>query len=377
MAPKTVCTARQFQQLLDLIKSGGYQLLGPAVQGGAIVYDELQSAQDLPVGWMDEQDPGFYRLRRRTDNAYFGYNLGQHGWKQFLFPPREKIFSVRKKNNTLSFSRETDPPVEKMAFIGVRACEIQALHVLDAVFQNAQDSYEQYLQRKEKLFILAVQCTRSVRTCFCASMKSGPQVTRGFDLCLTEVVEPDDHYFIVEAGTEKGSSFCQRLALAEADQKKSQKAERLVEKNRCEMARHVDHENVHRMLMDSWNCSRWDDAAERCINCANCTMVCPTCFCSEITCSASQDGRHAERRQCWDSCFNLSHSFMHGGPVRKSDRSRYRQWLTHKFGTWWDQFGMSGCVGCGRCITWCPVGIDVTEELRELQTEMEKNHADS
>jgi ferredoxin len=95
--------------------------------------------------------------------------------------------------------------------------------------------------------------------------------------------------------------------------------------------------------------------------------VCPTCFCSGVEDHTDLTGQHAERVRVWDSCFGVEHSYMHGGPIRSTGRSRYRQWLTHKFGTWHEQFGSSGCIGCGRCITWCPVGIDVTEELAAIR----------
>jgi Fe-S-cluster-containing hydrogenase component 2 len=111
---------------------------------------------------------------------------------------------------------------------------------------------------------------------------------------------------------------------------------------------------------------RWDDVARRCLTCGNCTMVCPTCFCTQVTDTTDLTGDHAERWRRWDSCFTLEYSHVHGGSVRTSTRSRYRQWLTHKLSTWHDQFGTTGCVGCGRCIAWCPVGIDLTEEVRAL-----------
>ena len=95
-------------------------------------------------------------------------------------------------------------------------------------------------------------------------------------------------------------------------------------------------------------------------------MVCPTCFCTSVADTTDVTGDHAERWQEWASCFDLDYSELHGGQVRSSGASRYRQWLTHKFGTWHTQFGQSGCVGCGRCIAWCPVGIDVTAELTAL-----------
>lgn len=375
MKRNLLCSTDQFQSLLSLIKNDGYKLLGPTVRDEAIVYDEIQSAQDLPIGWMDEQDPGHYRLKRRSDQAYFGYNLGQHSWKQFLFPPREKLYTMKQKNSRLAVVQEVEPPIEKMAFIAVRACEIQAILVQDKAFNHKIATYAQYQQRREKIFILAVNCTRSVNTCFCTSMDAGPEVTEGYDLALTEVIEKDRHYFIVAVGTKRGEALCDQLALPPAEEVECEKAHDLVEKNKNEMIRHVDNEHVHEMLMKSWDCKRWDQVAKRCINCANCTLVCPTCFCSDTQDKVSLDGTHVERWQSWDSCFNLSHSYIHGGSVRSTAKSRYRQWLTHKFGTWWDQFGLSGCVGCGRCITWCPVGIDVTEELNELKKELDENNS--
>ena len=370
-------STEQFGKLLTLLKKDSYRLMGPQVRDKVIVYDEIASAQDLPIGWKDEQEPGSYRLKKRDDNAYFGYNLGPHSWKQFLFPPRERLFSAEKKEGDVSISLEVDPPIQKMAFIGVHPCELQAMIVQDKVFEHPIATYEQYKARREQLFILAVNCTQCVHTCFCASMGTGPAVQEryAYDLAFTEVIDEQGHYFVVDSGSERGRGYCKLLDARPASREESERATALVDKNKEQMARHVDNEHVHEMLMNSWPCKRWDQVAERCINCTNCTMVCPTCFCSEYVENASIDGTCTERCQRWDSCFTLSHSYVHGWCVRPSAKSRYRQWLTHKFGTWWDQFGLSGCVGCGRCITWCPVGIDVTEELDALQKEV--NQADT
>lgn len=372
---KLFCTPEQFQRLLSLVQQDGYKLLGPTIHNEVIIYDELQSSQDLPIGWMDEQDPGYYRLKRRNDQAYFGYNLGPHSWKKYLFPPHEKLFSARKQENGLVVFQETEPVLEKMAFIGVRACEIQAILIQDRVFNHKTHVYKQYKERRENLFIMAVNCTRSVNTCFCVSMGAGPAVSEGYDLALTEVIDDQNHYFIIVIGSDKGRFFCDQLELPQAGKEDCQEAQVRIEANENHMIRNVDNQNVHTMLEKSWECKRWDTVAKRCINCANCTLVCPTCFCSDTEDKVSLDGSQVDRWQNWDSCFNLSHSFIHGGSIRQSAKSRYRQWLTHKFGTWWDQFGLSGCVGCGRCITWCPVGIDVTEELKELGKEICENNS--
>ena len=201
-------------------------------------------------------------------------------------------------------------------------------------------------------------------------MGTGPETTEGYDLALTEVIHEKEHYFIVAVGSAKGRSLCDSLSLRLAAPAECEWATQLVEKNKKEMVRHVDNQHVHEMLNKSWHCKRWDQVSQRCVNCANCTMVCPTCFCFEVKDEVGLAKSHDDRWQNWDSCFNVSHSYIHGGSIRQDAESRYRQWLTHKFGTWWDQFGASGCVGCGRCITWCPVGIDVTEELQEIKNEI-------
>ena len=110
----------------------------------------------------------------------------------------------------------------------------------------------------------------------------------------------------------------------------------------------------------------WSRVAERCLGCANCTMVCPTCFCATVEDTTDLSGAIAERRRKWDSCFTCEFSSIHGGSIRRSGAARYRQWMTHKLSSWWQQFETSGCVGCGRCIVWCPVGIDITEEAHAI-----------
>jgi formate hydrogenlyase subunit 6/NADH:ubiquinone oxidoreductase subunit I len=135
----------------------------------------------------------------------------------------------------------------------------------------------------------------------------------------------------------------------------------------AQMGRVMDTSDIKELLYRNYEHPRWDNVAGRCLTCANCTNVCPTCFCTTVEDVTDLTGQQAERRRRWDSCFTMDFSYIHGGSIRASTKSRYRQWMTHKLATWIDQFGTSGCVGCGRCITWCPVGIDITEEVAAIR----------
>jgi Fe-S-cluster-containing hydrogenase component 2 len=139
------------------------------------------------------------------------------------------------------------------------------------------------------------------------------------------------------------------------------------------MGRNLDATGLPDLLRSNLDDPRYPQVASRCLACGNCTLVCPTCFCSTVIDTTDLSGSRSERFRRWDSCFNLEHSYIHGGHVRTSILSRYRQWITHKLSSWVDQFGVSGCVGCGRCITWCPVGIDITEEAGIISQNAKEN----
>jgi ferredoxin len=198
-------------------------------------------------------------------------------------------------------------------------------------------------------------------------MKTGPKASFGFDLALTEVLEGDRHYFVVEVGTERGAEILQAAPYRAASDSEQRKVEEIIERTAKQMGRTLDTDDIKGLLYRNYEHPRWDDVTSRCLTCANCTMVCPTCFCTTVEDVTDLTGEHAERWRRWDSCFTVDFTYIHGGSVRATPRSRYRQWMTHKLATWIDQFGTSGCIGCGRCITWCPVGIDITEETRAIR----------
>ncbi len=355
-----------FGQFFPVLHARGYQVLGPTVRTGAIVYDELESDADLPTGWTDEQDGGHYRLLRREDAALFGYVVGPQSWKQFLHPPMQRLWQAAQTASGFTVTEE--PPEEpRWAFLGVRSCELHAIGIQDRVFMHGPYVDPHYAARRAGVFIIAVNCGQAGGTCFCVSMNTGPQATAGYDLALTEILAPDHHYFVVEVGSGAGAEVLAEVPhrpIAIADQLA---AEAVVAQTTAQMGRTLETDGLKALLYRNYDHPQWDEVASRCLTCGNCTQVCPTCFCTSVEDVTDLTGQHAERSRRWDSCFTADFSYIHGGSIRVSPKSRYRQWMTHKLATWVDQFGTSGCVGCGRCITWCPVGIDITAEARAIR----------
>ena len=352
--------------LFAVLRQRGYQLIGPALRDGAIVFAELASIQDLPAGWTDVQDGGRYRLARRDDGAFFGYAVGQHSWKQFLHAPVQRLWRAERVEEGFRVVPEITE-LKKRAFIGVRSCDLHAIDVQDRVLLGGPYRDPHYEARRQENFVVAVQCGQAGGTCFCASMGTGPRAESGFDLALTELVDEGEHVFVVETGSDSGAEVLAELPHRKASAAELESAQQLVARTAERMGRQMQAEGVRELLLDNLEHPRWDDVAERCLTCGNCTLVCPTCFCTATEEETHLGDDMAGRVRRWDSCFTMDFSSLHGGSVRHSARSRYRQWLTHKLATWHDQFGSSGCVGCGRCITWCPVGIDLTEEVAAIR----------
>ena len=359
--------AEHLGALLEALKRRGYTTVGPTVRDGCIVYDEIYSTADLPVGWTDEQESATYRLKRRDNEAYFGYNAGPDSWKKFLYPSSLKLLTARKSSKGFEVRSETSgAEVPSYAFIGVRACELNAIHIQDRVFGSGQFTDPTYRARREKAFVVAVNCTQAGGTCFCVSMNTGPRVGDGFDISLTEVVRDENHFFLAAVGSGRGSEVMDELQHSAAGESDVDAAEGLVNETALHMGRELAADGMRDRLFTHIESPRWDDVAKRCLTCTNCTLVCPTCFCSTIEEVTDLGGTTAERWRRWDSCFTLDFAKVAGGNFRYSVWSRYRQWLTHKLAYWIDQFGTSGCVGCGRCITWCPAGIDITVEAQAV-----------
>jgi ferredoxin len=360
--PAVVLDMAGLDRLIQVLTAEGYRVIGPTRRGGAVVLGELDSAGQLPAGWGAKTGPGFYRLRRREDGAVFAHCAGPQSWKQFLHPPRRQLWSARRDGGFQAAAQEPS----RYAFLGVRGCDLAAIATLGTVLGGGQHPDGAFGRARAGLFVIAVNCTEPGGVCFCASMGTGPAAGPDYDIVLTEQTGEPGHRFIAEAGSSEGARILGELPHRAALPGEAAAASDQVAEAKYRMGREMPPVDLPALIRESRESPHWQDVASRCLTCGNCTMVCPTCFCTTIEDVTDLSGDHAERWQRWASCFELGFSYVHGGSVRASGDSRYRQWISHKLGTWHDQFGSSGCVGCGRCIAWCPVGIDITAEVASL-----------
>jgi ferredoxin len=366
MADERKLSRSDFSRLLAALRARGYELIGPTLRGGAVTYDSISGAEDLPAGFTDRQSPGRYELRSRDDSALFGYASPAQSFKRHFHAPSEPLLTIRRGRDGLGVQASA-PPARRLALIGARACDLAGLERLDRVMMDDARADLRYRSRREHVFVVAVNCGAPASTCFCTSMGTGPEVTRGFDLALTEIGSEGNGAFVASAGTSDGQGLLDELGTEPASDADRDRASAVLDATRAAITRHLDTAGIKERLQNNPEHPAWDEVAERCLACTNCTMVCPTCFCSTVEDTTSLGGDVAERVRSWDSCHTESFSYVHGGSVRSSIKARYRHWLTHKFAHWYDQFGSSGCVGCGRCITWCPVGIDTVAQIEAVR----------
>lgn len=367
-ADKRIISKKGLSQILNLLQLRGFQTIGPRIGDKAVILGELRSISDLPIGWTDFQDAGTYRLEKSNHETFFEYALGPHSWKTYLYPPQVALWQVRRNDSGFEIVKQKQK-VPKYAFIGIRPCELRAMAMLDDVFNSGELFDPTYTLRRKQAFYVAVNCWRPGRNCFCVSMNTGPVATSGFDIALTEVKINASHFFVAQAGSGEGARILSEVDCRKAGEKEINLERKVLDEARTQMGKPLDTSNLRSIFSEKFEHPRWNQTAKKCLACGNCTMVCPTCFCHSVEDSNSLSGDIAERWRRWDSCFTQDFSYMHGGTIRASVASRYRQWLCHKLATWVDQFGTMGCVGCGRCITWCPVGIDIRQEASAILQE--------
>ncbi|TAJ98952.1 MAG: hypothetical protein EPO36_13770, partial [Chloroflexota bacterium] len=358
----------RFDDLLAALREGGRRVVGPTINDGAIVFADLESSASLPAGWTLETAPGRARLERLPEGPgqarTFQYTVSGEGIKRFTFPSRVDALSMETAGDgTVRVLVQAPAESISLAIVGARACDLAALAVHDRVLAGGPAIDPDYAARRRDLLIVAVECALASSTCFCATMGTGPEVTSGADLVLDEL---DDGY-VVRAPTPAGERVLAGITgLTAATDRQAASGAAQTAAARAAMGTTAIPTNPRDLLLANLDHPRWDAVAERCIACANCTLVCPTCFCTGLEVQSGFDAAASSVTRAWDSCFTEGFAQIAGGSFRPRHKDRYRQWLTHKFATWWDQFGTSGCIGCGRCVAWCPVGIDVRAELNAI-----------
>lgn len=355
----------QLQHLLDTLQRAGFHCIGPQLHDGAIIFDHITSVEQLPRGIHDEQAPGSYSLKPDASTMYFDWANGPQAIKPLLFTPREKLWSSQRSADGQIAFKTAETGLVPLAIIGARACDVAAMKIQDQHFLQQQYVDPYYQARRKNLLIVAVNCSRPADTCFCHSTGDGPfvdnSIDSGADIVLTEL----QHGFLISAGTDQGEEILLKLSLLDSTKEQLAESESIAA-NAANQKRQLPAIDIRTQLMEELDNDAWHNIAARCLSCGNCTAVCPTCFCHSENDVAELDGNTSSHFRDWDSCFSQGHSYIHGITIRSETSQRYRQWLTHKFSSWHDQYGRSGCVGCGRCITWCPVGIDVTESIKQL-----------
>lgn len=362
----SVLSVADLQKLLDALSDRGYEIVGPTIRNGAVAYQRMTSTAELPIGCEESQAGGHYRLRSTATKSLFSFVPGPESLKRFLFPPNNRLFQAHRQKASFAIEVPDDNPIP-IVFLGPRACEMSALAILDKILLEGPYQSGPYRQRRQEALIIAVNCTRAGDTCFCASMNTGPRVKGGYDILLTEIAENGDPICLADPGTDRGEELLTELELPDASEEQLALADAAIARTESAMGRTMNTDQLPDILWRSLDDREWEEVASRCLNCGNCTMVCPTCFCTTTEDSTDLSGDTAVRVLRWDSCHNLDFSYIHGGSIRVSAMSRYRQWMMHKLAYWPEQFDAFGCVGCGRCITWCPVGIDITEQAASIR----------
>ena len=342
-------------------------IIGPKIENGTIVLAEI-NIHDIPAGFEDHQKAGSYRLVKGTRPEIFSFSTGPDSFKRFFHPPVSDMFAFKKSGTEITIT----PPVREgkpLAFFGIRACDLSALKLYDRVFLEGPVKDPVYESRRKDSLIIALNCQYPADNCFCHSMGTGPAVTDGFDMAVTELNDS----FLLEEGTIAGQRLLAGLPLEEATEDDMNEKDASIERCLRMIKKSIRADELPGLIYRNLEHPLWADIAERDLECGNCTQVCPTCFCSTTydLLRLSQISRKppsisGARVRKWDSCFSRNFARVHGGNFRPTRRARFRQWMTHKLAYTMEQFGLPGCVGCGRCITWCPAGIDITRELEAL-----------
>ncbi len=318
-----------------------FTLIGPVTDDGQTEFRRIDSVRQLDMAYQSTMlSPG----------------------KVYLYKPREELFRFS-LDGDLEI-REPRADDERRVIIGLHSCDTKAVLYLDKTFLGAFHD-PRYEARRNNTVIIELNCETAGKNCFCSSMGTGPYLhaETGYDMQLTDFGSE----YLVELKTDRARSMFTvddvRPAGRDEFVTKQEKEQRVS----ATFTKRIDTKGLDVLLRKNSQHRVWRITAEEaCLSCSNCVMVCPTCFCYDITDEVSMDRKSARRLRQWDACQDAHFAEVHGGNFRGRRTARLRQFVTHKLAQT-NQYGVYATVGCGRCITWCPTGIDLTEIAKEVQ----------
>lgn len=325
----------QFVQTL----CGNYKVFGPTSKGAGFTFQEIKDAKDLRLDYQTTVLPP----------------------KKLLHQPFETMFHFTMDGNVTHAHPEDD----KQILLGVHPCDVHAIAILDKVYMDEYPD-PHYKQKRGNTIIIAMNCTTVGETCFCSSLGTGPALEKGYDVLITDLGQQ----YLLEAGSEVGEKLLSDAGLQEAPDSALVEKYHRVNEIAKKVEKNIGTDGLAELLHENFRHPVWDKLAQECLACGSCTMVCPTCFCYNVIDQVDLDLQQGKRQRVWDSCMLLDFGEVAmGGNFRKDRDARIKQRMYHKLKYMYEQFGMPGCVGCGRCINACIKKIDLTKAVEEIRGE--------
>lgn len=315
-----------------------YEIWGPVQKGSTTIFEVIKDLQNASLD-----------LKHQAVIS-----------KSAIFPQTELLFAFDK--NTVI--KEADLKEEKETIVfAIRPCDARSFKLLDPVFEgDFPDPY--YFNRRNKAVLIGISCSEPFLNCFCTSIGGTPFSQEGLDLIFTEL----NGSFYLEVITEKAnkiidktSSLCTPVSAEESKQKKQ-----LSQISKNKIKRQIDLNDIPEKLAGIFEHPIWKKFASNCIGCGICTYSCPTCYCFDM--QDETKARQGRRVRVWDSCMFPEYTLHASGHNPRPTRTeRLKNRIYHKFKFNIDNFGVTSCVGCGRCITLCPVNVDLIENLLAIK----------
>ena len=332
-----ITTLEGLQKLLDFFVKRGFTVYGPVIKGKSWVFSEIHSISEVDLNYIRSILPP----------------------KKLLLPPKSSIFSFKLDD---SFEVFESCDFKNVVLFGVHPCDLKAIERLDAFFSLYPEDVC-YKARRQGLFIVGLTCNVVDEHCFCSSLGIDPEASTGFDILITQIGES----FLVESGSLKGLNILRELNFPEAKSEHLEAKMRHIEDLKSRFTKKADFKELDKIAKSKLDHKVWLETAEKCLSCGNCSMVCPVCYCFDVYDSLDLTLKEGARVMELDSCQLLEYAEVAlGGNFRRDRYQRLRHWMLCKFGAAGGSTYTS-CVGCGRCLVYCPTSIDLTEVARVLK----------